>query len=110
MICGTGQSGDRFASTHAGRVKARAETYAVAHLLEELDLLGLERSHGDGFDMVLELATVLCDRGPERRGSMKKKISKIKSLFRSEASQLTTAGEAEGESSERDIHVREVTY
>jgi hypothetical protein len=68
-------------------VKVRAETYAVAHLLEELDLLGLERSHGDGFDMVLELATVLCDRGPERRGSMRKKIiSKIKSLFRSSGS------------------------
>jgi len=59
-------------------VKLRAETYAVAHLLEELDLLGLERSHGDGFDMVLELATVLCDREPERRGMRGKNISKIK--------------------------------
>jgi hypothetical protein len=31
-------------------------TYAVAHLLEELDFLGLERSHRNGLDMVLKLA------------------------------------------------------
>jgi hypothetical protein len=67
-------------------VKLGTETYAVAHLLEELDLLRLERSHGDGFDMVLELATVLCvrtTRGGQQtahRGNQKKKkLSKIKS-------------------------------
>jgi hypothetical protein len=85
-------------------VKLGTETYAVAHLLEELDLLRLERSHGDGFDMVLELATVLCvrtTRGGQQtahRGNQKKNYQKSNLGRSARKPQLTTAGEAEGES------------